>query len=171
VLRRQDDHTCTIRTNRNTRDREGRLISCEHDARRVTRTEPDGTITVLLDNYEGKKLNAPNDVVVASGCVPPSNPITPISPAAQEPRRSIGSTTPSATNCGSRSRNSAMPQNLSQPFSRPNRPNIDGLQRSMQQSDPGLPGALNDIAVHEKISLEVLGEQSAASPKLLRDRA
>lgn len=53
-------------TNGNTRDRQGRLISCEHDARRVTRTEPDGTITVLIDNYQGKKLNAPNDVVVHS---------------------------------------------------------------------------------------------------------
>ena len=53
-------------TNGNTRDREGRLISCEHDSRRVTRTELDGTITVLIDQFEGKKLNAPNDVVVAS---------------------------------------------------------------------------------------------------------
>jgi gluconolactonase len=53
-------------TNGNTRDREGRLISCEHDARRVTRTELDGHVTVLLDRFEGKPLNAPNDVVVAS---------------------------------------------------------------------------------------------------------
>jgi gluconolactonase len=52
--------------NGNTRDREGRLITCEHDARRVTRTELDGRITVLLDRFEGKPLNAPNDVVVAS---------------------------------------------------------------------------------------------------------
>lgn len=53
-------------TNGNTRDRQGRLISCEHDSRRVTRTEIDGTITVLIDRYEGKRLNAPNDVVVHS---------------------------------------------------------------------------------------------------------
>jgi len=53
-------------TNGNTRDREGRLISCEHDARRVTRTEHDGTITVLIDRFEGKRLNAPNDVIVHS---------------------------------------------------------------------------------------------------------
>ena len=53
-------------TNGNTRDREGRLVSCEHDARRVTRTEHDGTITVLIDRFEGKPLNAPNDVVVHS---------------------------------------------------------------------------------------------------------
>jgi gluconolactonase len=52
--------------NGNTRDREGRLITCEHDARRVTRTELDGRITVLIDRFEGKPLNAPNDVVVAS---------------------------------------------------------------------------------------------------------
>lgn len=53
-------------SNGNCRDREGRLISCEHDARRVTRTEHDGTITVLMDSFQGKKLNAPNDVVVHS---------------------------------------------------------------------------------------------------------
>lgn len=53
-------------SNGNTRDRQGRLISCEHDSRRVTRTELDGTITTLIDNYQGKKLNAPNDVVVHS---------------------------------------------------------------------------------------------------------
>jgi gluconolactonase len=52
--------------NGHTRDRQGRLISCEHDSRRVTRTEPDGTITVLIDRYQGRKLNAPNDVVVHS---------------------------------------------------------------------------------------------------------
>jgi gluconolactonase len=53
-------------SNGHTRDREGRLISCEHDARRVTRTEHDGSITVVMDAYNGKKLNAPNDVVVAA---------------------------------------------------------------------------------------------------------
>lgn len=52
--------------NGNTRDCQGRLITCEHDTRRVTRTEPDGTITVLIDRVDGKPLNAPNDVVVAS---------------------------------------------------------------------------------------------------------
>ena len=51
-------------SNGNTRDRQGRLISCEHDSRRVTRTELDGTITTLIDNYQGRKFNAPNDVVV-----------------------------------------------------------------------------------------------------------
>ncbi len=53
-------------SNGNSRDREGRLITCEHDSRRVTRTEPDGTITVLIDRFQDKKLNAPNDVVVHS---------------------------------------------------------------------------------------------------------
>src|SRR3954469_21192612 len=53
-------------TNGNTRDRQGRLISCEHGGRRVSRTEYDGTITVLLDRFEGKRLNSPNDVVVKS---------------------------------------------------------------------------------------------------------
>ena len=53
-------------SNGNTRDRQGRLITCEHRGRRVTRTEYNGTITVLADRYQGKRLNAPNDVVVKS---------------------------------------------------------------------------------------------------------
>jgi gluconolactonase len=52
--------------NGNTRDRQGRLITCEHRGRRVTRTEYDGAITVLADSYNGKRLNSPNDVVVKS---------------------------------------------------------------------------------------------------------
>ncbi len=47
-------------------DREGRLIACEHKNRRVTRTEHNGEVTVLADNYKGKRLNSPNDVVVRS---------------------------------------------------------------------------------------------------------
>jgi gluconolactonase len=53
-------------SNGHTRDRQGRLVTCEHDARRVTRTEYDGSITVLVDKFEGKPLNSPNDVVVKS---------------------------------------------------------------------------------------------------------
>jgi gluconolactonase len=53
-------------SNGNTRDREGRLLTCEHQTRRVTRTEHDGSITVIADRYDGKRLNAPNDVVVRS---------------------------------------------------------------------------------------------------------
>jgi gluconolactonase len=53
-------------SNGNTRDRQGRLITCEHGARRLTRTEYDGRLTVLMDRFEGKRLNAPNDVVVHS---------------------------------------------------------------------------------------------------------
>ena len=52
--------------NGHTRDREGRLVSCEHGTRRVTRTELDGSITVIADSYDGKRLNSPNDVVVKS---------------------------------------------------------------------------------------------------------
>lgn len=52
--------------NGNTRDREGRLVSCSHGARAVLRTEPDGTVTTLVDRYKGKRLNSPNDVVVKS---------------------------------------------------------------------------------------------------------
>lgn len=52
--------------NGNTRDRQGRLITCEHRTRRVTRTEHDGHITVLADSHAGRPLNSPNDVVVKS---------------------------------------------------------------------------------------------------------
>jgi len=61
VFRRPSDFA-----NGNTRDRQGRLVTCEHGARRVTRTEHDGAITVLMDRFEGKRLNSPNDVVVKS---------------------------------------------------------------------------------------------------------
>ena len=53
-------------SNGHTRDRQGRLISCEHGTRRVTRTEYDGTVTIIADQYQGKRLNSPNDVVVKS---------------------------------------------------------------------------------------------------------
>ncbi|MDC7675360.1 SMP-30/gluconolactonase/LRE family protein [Asticcacaulis machinosus] len=53
-------------TNGHTRDRQGRLISCQHGTRSVTRTEYDGTITTLIDRFEGKRLNSPNDVTVKS---------------------------------------------------------------------------------------------------------
>ena len=52
--------------NGNTRDRQGRLVTCEHGTRRVTRTEHGGAITVLAAGFEGKRLNSPNDVVVKS---------------------------------------------------------------------------------------------------------
>jgi len=61
VFRRPSDFA-----NGNTRDRQGRLITCEHGARRITRTEYDGSITVLMDRFDGKRLNSPNDVVVKS---------------------------------------------------------------------------------------------------------
>jgi gluconolactonase len=61
TFRRPSDNS-----NGNTRDRQGRLVTCEHLTRRVTRTEHDGTITVLMDQYDGKPLNAPNDVAVHS---------------------------------------------------------------------------------------------------------
>ena len=66
-----DGHVSVFRINSNyangnTRDGEGRLVTCEHDTRRVTRTEYDGRITVIMDRHSGKSLNAPNDVVVAS---------------------------------------------------------------------------------------------------------
>jgi gluconolactonase len=66
-----DGHVSEFRSpagyaNGHTVDRQGRLVSCEHLARRVTRTEFDGTITVLADRYQGKRLNSPNDVVVRS---------------------------------------------------------------------------------------------------------
>jgi gluconolactonase len=70
-LLEDDNHLSVFRSpsfnsNGNTVDPEGRLVTCEHSGRRVTRTEHDGTITVIADNYNGKRLNSPNDVVVAS---------------------------------------------------------------------------------------------------------
>ena len=53
-------------SNGNTVDRQGRLVTCEHLARRVTRTEHDGSITVVADRFEGRRFNSPNDVVVRS---------------------------------------------------------------------------------------------------------
>jgi gluconolactonase len=53
-------------SNGNTTDRQGRLVTCEHGARRVTRTEHDGSIKVICDAFEGKRLNSPNDVVEKS---------------------------------------------------------------------------------------------------------
>ena len=53
-------------SNGNTVDNQGRLVTCEHLARRVTRTEVDGSITVIADKWSGKRLNSPNDVVVKS---------------------------------------------------------------------------------------------------------
>jgi gluconolactonase len=53
-------------SNGNTTDTQGRLVTCEHQARRVTRTEHDGKVTVLADRYKGKRFNSPNDVVVKS---------------------------------------------------------------------------------------------------------
>ncbi len=53
-------------SNGHTRDLQGRLISCEHGTRRVTRTGWDGSVTVIADGYQGKRLNSPNDVVVKS---------------------------------------------------------------------------------------------------------
>ncbi len=53
-------------SNGNTRDRQGRLVSCLHGPRRVERTEPDGTQSIIADTYHGKRLNSPNDIVVKS---------------------------------------------------------------------------------------------------------
>ena len=73
-IMRWDDETGAISefrrpsnfANGNTRDRQGRLVTCEHGGRRVTRTEYDGSIKVIIDRFENKRLNSPNDVVVAS---------------------------------------------------------------------------------------------------------
>lgn len=61
VFRKPSDYA-----NGNTRDRQGRLVTCEHGGRRITRTEYDGTVTVLADKWKGKRLNSPNDIVVKS---------------------------------------------------------------------------------------------------------
>ena len=52
--------------NGNTRDRQGRLLTCEHGGRRISRTEPDGRVITLVDSFENRKLNSPNDIVCKS---------------------------------------------------------------------------------------------------------
>jgi len=76
-------HEPTNRANGLTRDLEGRLVACEHDSRRVTRLEADGSITVVANSFQGRRLNRPNDVVVRSdGCIYFTDPWT--SPSAPE---------------------------------------------------------------------------------------
>src|ERR1700746_1562075 len=66
----------SLNSNGNTIDREGRLITCEHSGRRVTRTELDGSITIIADKYNGKRLNSPNDAVVtADGAIWFTDPV------------------------------------------------------------------------------------------------
>lgn len=66
-------------------DPQGRLLACEHGTRRVTRTEPDGTITVLADRYDGKRLNSPNDLTLHSdGSVYFTDPPYGVKPDARE---------------------------------------------------------------------------------------
>jgi gluconolactonase len=73
----------TNRANGLTRDLQGRIIACEHDSRRVTRQEPDGSMTVVANSFQGRRLNRPNDVVVKSdGCIYFTDPWT--SPLAAE---------------------------------------------------------------------------------------
>ena len=54
------------RTNGNTLDRQGRLVSCEHRLRTISRTEADGTVVTLASHYKGKRFNSPNDIIVKS---------------------------------------------------------------------------------------------------------
>lgn len=76
-------HEPTNRANGLTRDMQGRLIACEHNSRRVTRQEADGSITVIANSFQGRQLNRPNDVVVRSdGCIYFTDPWT--SPTAPE---------------------------------------------------------------------------------------
>ena len=67
----------TNRANGLTRDLQGRLVACEHDTRRVTRLELDGSLTVIANSFQGRQLNRPNDVVVKSdGCIYFTDPWT-----------------------------------------------------------------------------------------------
>jgi gluconolactonase len=69
------------RANGLTRDMQGRLVACEHETRRVTRLEADGSITVIANQFQGRRLNRPNDVIVKSdGCIYFTDPNTAIVP-------------------------------------------------------------------------------------------
>ena len=77
-------HESTNRSNGLTRDLQGRLVACEHDSRRVTRLEADGSVTVLANSFQGRQLNRPNDVVVKSdGSIYFTDPWTHRRPAEQ----------------------------------------------------------------------------------------
>jgi gluconolactonase len=74
----------TNRANGLTRDLQGRLVACEHDSRRVTRLELDGSTTVVANSFQGRQLNRPNDVVVKSdGCIYFTDPWTNPNPPQQ----------------------------------------------------------------------------------------
>jgi gluconolactonase len=74
----------TNRANGLTRDLQGRLLACEHDSRRVTRLELDGSLTVIANSFQGRQLNRPNDVVVKSdGCIYFTDPWTSPNPPQQ----------------------------------------------------------------------------------------
>src|ERR1700716_502542 len=73
----------TNRANGLTRDLQGRLLACEHDSRRVTRLELDGSLTVIANSFQGRQLNRPNDVIVKSdGCIFFADPCAQPHPAA-----------------------------------------------------------------------------------------
>jgi sugar lactone lactonase YvrE len=81
IFRQPSNHA-----NGNTRDREGRLITCEHSGRRITRTEYDGTIAVLI-RFDGKRLNGTNDVVVHERDPRPVTPCAVTHPALSQTAR------------------------------------------------------------------------------------
>jgi gluconolactonase len=97
-----------------TRDKEGRLIACEHGNRRVTRTEKDGTMIVLAEGYQGKKLNSPNDVVVRSdGRIYFTDPPYGIKPEQQEqPIQGVYLLSPAARKVSIVARDFAKPNGL-----------------------------------------------------------
>jgi gluconolactonase len=98
--------------NGNTADPEGRLITCEHGSRSVTRTEDDGAVTALASTYQGRKLNSPNDIVVArDGAIWFTDPPYGIEPEqAEQPANYVFRLDPSA----------AEPVPVADDFSRPN---------------------------------------------------
>src|SRR5215510_7162056 len=88
----------TNRANGLTRDLQGRVVACEHDSRRVTRQEHDGSITVIANSFQGRRLNRPNDVVVKSdGCIYFTDPWTSPLPASTASRPIWGPSPCSAT--------------------------------------------------------------------------
>src|SRR6266566_1576598 len=75
----------TNQANGLTRDLQGRLLACEHETRRVTRQEHDGSITVIANSFQGRRLNRPNDVIVKSdGCYYFTDPAASIQPDQQD---------------------------------------------------------------------------------------
>ena len=171
-----DNHVSVFRqpsmnSNGNTIDREGRLITCEHSGRRVTRTELDGSITIIADSYNGKKLNSPNDAVVASdGSIWFTDPIygiggyyEGIKAAPEQEKHNVYRVDPKSGNI----------KVVVDDFAEPNGITFSPDERSSTLSIPGLPTvqAIHRISVCSTWMSRMANCRTARSSRKCRSRA